>query len=54
MVSVVSFFHRKIETEEELVSQLTLHLDPVNENAETENILFAYALVSGKYLTKTT
>ena len=44
----------KIETEEELVSQLTLHLDPVNENAETENILFAYALVSGKYLTKTT
>ncbi len=37
----------KIENEEELVKQLTLHTDPVNKNAETENILYELLLKSG-------
>ena len=36
---------------EELVKQLTLHTDPVNKNAETENILYELLLKSGVSLT---
>lgn len=41
----------RIETEEELVEQLTLHTDPVDENAKTENILYELLLKSGVPLT---
>ncbi|MDO8886162.1 site-specific DNA-methyltransferase [Candidatus Oleimmundimicrobium sp.] len=34
----------KIESEEQLIKQLTLHTDPVDENAETENILYELLL----------
>ena len=44
----------KIENEEELVKQLTLHTDPVNKNAETENILYELLLKSGVSLTAKT
>ena len=42
------------EYEEELVKQLTLHTDPVNKNAETENILYELLLKSGVSLTAKT
>lgn len=41
----------KIENEEELVRQLELHIDPVDENAKTENILYELLLKSGIPLT---
>ncbi len=40
-----------VKTEEELFTQLTLHTDPVNENANTENILYELLLKSGVPLT---
>ncbi|MBI5416550.1 site-specific DNA-methyltransferase, partial [Candidatus Poribacteria bacterium] len=41
----------KIENEEQLVEQLTLHTDPVDKNAETDNILYELLLKSGVSLT---
>jgi len=40
-----------VKTEEELVTQLTLHTDPVDENAKIENILYELLLKSGVPLT---
>jgi adenine-specific DNA-methyltransferase len=40
-----------IKTEEELVAQLTLHIDPVDEDATIENILYELLLKSGVPLT---
>lgn len=40
-----------VKTEEELVTQLTLHTDPVDENATIENILYELLLKSGVPLT---
>ena len=40
-----------VKTEEELYTQLTLHTDPVDENAKTENILYELLLKSGVLLT---
>ena len=40
-----------VKTEEELVAQLTLHTDPVDENATIENILYELLLKSGVPLT---
>ena len=40
-----------VKTKEELVSQLTLHIDPVNEDATIENILYELLLKSGVPLT---
>jgi adenine-specific DNA-methyltransferase len=36
-----------VKTVEELVTQLTLHTDPVDENAKTKNILYELLLKSG-------
>lgn len=40
-----------VKTEEELIAQLTLHTDPVDENAKIENILYELLLKSGVPLT---
>ncbi len=40
-----------VKTKEELYTQLTLHTDPVDENAKTENILYELLLKSGVPLT---
>jgi adenine-specific DNA-methyltransferase len=40
-----------VKTEEELVTQLTLHTDPVDENAKIKNILYELLLKSGVPLT---
>ena len=40
-----------VKTEEELFIQLTLHTDPVDENAKIENILYELLLKSGVPLT---
>ncbi|MDD5616582.1 MAG: site-specific DNA-methyltransferase [Candidatus Methanoperedens sp.] len=40
-----------VKTEEELFTQLTLHTDPVDENAKIENILYELLLKSGVPLT---
>ena len=40
-----------VKTEEELFKQLTLHTDPVDENAKLENILYELLLKSGVSLT---
>lgn len=40
-----------VKTEEELYTQLTLHTDPVDENARIENILYELLLKSGVPLT---
>lgn len=40
-----------VKTEEELYTQLTLHTDPVDENAKIENILYELLLKSGVPLT---
>ncbi len=40
-----------VKTEEELVTQLTLHTDPVGENAKIKNILYELLLKSGVPLT---
>ncbi len=40
-----------LKTEEELFTQLTLHTDPVDENAKIENILYELLLKSGVPLT---
>jgi adenine-specific DNA-methyltransferase len=40
-----------VKTEEELVTQLTLHTDPVDENVKIENILYELLLKSGVPLT---
>lgn len=40
-----------VKTEEELYKQLTLHTDPVDENAKIENILYELLLKSGVSLT---
>ena len=40
-----------VKTEEELYTQLTLHIDPVDENAKIENILYELLLKSGIPLT---
>jgi len=40
-----------VKTEEELFTQLTLHTDPVDENAKVENILYELLLKSGVPLT---
>jgi adenine-specific DNA-methyltransferase len=40
-----------VKTEEELVAQLTLHTDPVDENATIKNILYELLLKSGVPLT---
>jgi adenine-specific DNA-methyltransferase len=40
-----------VKTEEELVAQLTLHIDPVDEDATIENILYELLLKSGVPLT---
>ena len=40
-----------MKTEEELVAQLTLHIDPVDEDATIENILYELLLKSGVPLT---
>ena len=40
-----------VKNEEELYTQLTLHTDPVDENAKTENILYELLLKSGVPLT---
>jgi len=40
-----------LKTEEELFTQLTLHIDPVDENAKIENILYELLLKSGVPLT---
>jgi len=40
-----------VKTEEELVAQLTLHTDPVDEDATIENILYELLLKSGVPLT---
>ena len=44
-------WHSDVKTEEELVTQLTLHTDPVDENAIIENILYELLLKSGIPLT---
>jgi len=41
----------KVKNEEELFEQLTFHTDPVDENAEIENILYELLLKSGVSLT---
>ena len=41
----------KVENEEELLKQMQLHTDPVDENAETVNILYELLLKSGVPLT---
>lgn len=41
----------RIETEEELVEQLKLHLEPLDENAKTEDVLYELLLKSGVPLT---
>jgi adenine-specific DNA-methyltransferase len=41
----------KIETEEELVGQLQQHLEPLDEHAKTENVLYELLLKSGVSLT---
>lgn len=41
----------KVENEEELLKQMKLHTDPVDKNAETENILYELLLKSGVPLT---
>ena len=41
----------KIGTEEELVEQLKLHLEPLDENAKTEDVLYELLLKSGASLT---
>jgi adenine-specific DNA-methyltransferase len=41
----------KIETEEELVEQLKLHLEPLDERAKTEDVLYELLLKSGVPLT---
>ncbi len=41
----------KVKNEEELFEQLTFHTDPVDENAEIENILYELLLKSGIPLT---
>ncbi|MBA4369681.1 MAG: hypothetical protein C0403_18810 [Desulfobacterium sp.] len=41
----------KIETQEQVMEQLLLHIDPVKLNAETENILYELLLKSGVPLT---
>ncbi len=41
----------KIETEEELVEQLQRHLEPLDENAKTEDVLYELLLKSGVQLT---
>ena len=41
----------KIETEEELVEQLHLHLEPLDEHAKTEDVLYELLLKSGVPLT---
>jgi len=41
----------KIETEEELVEQLEQHLEPLDENAKTEDVLYELLLKSGVSLT---
>lgn len=40
-----------VKTQEELYTQLTLHIDPVDENAKIENILYELLLKSGVPLT---
>jgi adenine-specific DNA-methyltransferase len=40
-----------VETEEELLSQMELHLDPLDENAKIENVLYELLLKSGVALT---
>ena len=40
-----------VKTEEELYTQLTMHTDPVDENAKIENILYELLLKSGVPLT---
>jgi len=44
-------WHPKIENEEQLLKQLALHLDPVNENAEFDNIMYELLSKSGVSLT---
>ena len=44
-------WHSDVKTEEELFTQLTLHTDPVDENAIIENILYELLLKSGIPLT---
>lgn len=41
----------KIEDEEQLVKQLQSHLEPLDEHAKTENVLYELLLKSGKPLT---
>ena len=41
----------QVENEEELLKQMQLHTDPVDEHAETENILYELLLKSGVPLT---
>ena len=41
----------KIETEEQLVEQLQQHLEPLDENAKTEDVLYELLLKSGVSLT---
>ncbi len=42
-----------IEDEEQLVKQLQLHLEPLDEHAKTENVLYELLLKSGNPLTST-
>lgn len=44
-------WHSDVKTQEELHTQLTLHTDPVDENAKIENILYELLLKSGVPLT---
>ena len=44
-------WHFDVKNEEELYTQLTLHTDPVDENAKVENILYELLLKSGTPLT---
>ena len=41
----------KIENEEQLVEQLQQHLEPLDENAKTEDVLYELLLKSGVSLT---
>ncbi|RJP57371.1 MAG: hypothetical protein C4549_05225 [Deltaproteobacteria bacterium] len=41
----------KIETEEELVEQMQQHLEPLDEHAKTEDVLYEFLLKSGVPLT---
>ncbi|PIQ44566.1 MAG: site-specific DNA-methyltransferase, partial [Deltaproteobacteria bacterium CG12_big_fil_rev_8_21_14_0_65_43_10] len=44
-------WHSKLETEEQLVEQLKLHLEPLDEHAKTEDFLYELLLKSGVPLT---